>query len=295
MRVVWVMTERCVVVGVSDSPANARTLAWAVREAAATGATLVVTRADVNKPEVWGAVARGSLRALEIVDRTLARAVAAARVRLGDQRVVIVVDRDPPGELLVHRARPGGLIVLGPPGHAGWWARGSTTYYSATHAPCPVVVVHESTEPAGDGVSPHFRDHVVVGVDGSPAAREALGFAFAFAAEHDRPLAAVYVLRHLENDVWFDDTMLETHLATDPDEARALAEEIEPWHYKYPAVKVKRALVAGRPAEWLRLASAGAALLVAGTAGGGPAALGSVSRGLIEQAYCPVAIVRGTP
>jgi nucleotide-binding universal stress UspA family protein len=291
------MPEKCVVVGVSDSPANARTLAWAVGEAAETGAELVVTRADVHKPEIWGAVARGSLQALEIVDRILARAVAAARTRLGDDRVRIVVDRDPAGELLVRRAGPGDLIVLGAPGHSGWWARGSTTYYAATHASCPVVVVHTTaTEPAdADGIGTFFHDHVVAGVDGSPAARDALGFAFAFAAEHGQPLVAVAAGRHIDNDVWFDDTVLETHLASDPETAKALAAEVEPWHHKYPAVNVKRALVAGSPADGLRRISAAAALLVVGTAGTGPAAMGSVSRSLVGHASCPVAIVRELP
>jgi nucleotide-binding universal stress UspA family protein len=285
------MTGHRVVVGVSDSPDNARTLAWALAEAAGTGAELMVVRADERRREVWGAVARDSLRALEIVDRPLARAVAGARSRLGDERVTIVVDRDPPGELLVRRARPKDLIVLGPPDQAGWWARASTTYHVATRSPCPVVVVHPSTDP-GRAL---FGDHVVVGVDGSPAARAALGFAFGYAAEHRRPLVAVTVSRHTDQDVWFDDTLLETHLATDPAEAQALADELEPWHHKYPTVSVKRALVAGMPEAGLRRTARGAALLVIGTAGTGPAALGSVSRGLVEQAPCPVAVVRERP
>jgi nucleotide-binding universal stress UspA family protein len=55
---------------------------------------------------------------------------------------------------------------------------------------------------------------------------------------------------------------------------------------------VKRALVSGSPADGLRRISAGAALLAVGTAGTGPAAMGSVSRALVERADCPVAIVR---
>ena len=285
------MTERRVVVGVSDSPANARTLAWAIGEAIAIGAELVVVRADENRRAVWGAAARNSLRALEIVDRPLARAVARAQARLGDDRVTIIVDRDPPGELLVRRAAFADVLVLGAPRHAGWWARGSTTYHVATRAPCPTVVIHEPAAPDGRGVGHPFQDHLVVGVDGSPAAQAALGFAFGYAAEHHYPLVAVTVTRHTDNDIWFDDTLLETHLATDPAAAQALADELEPWHHKYPGVSLKRALVAGSPEEGLRRTSLGAALLVMGTTGTGPATLGSVSRGLIGHAGCPVAIV----
>jgi nucleotide-binding universal stress UspA family protein len=289
------MTGDCVVVGVSDSAANARTLAWAVAEAAGSGAELVVARGGVHQPQIWGAVGRGGLGALEIVDRSLARAVAAARTRLGDQRVMTVVDRDPPGDLLVRRAGPGDLIVLGAPRHPGWWARRSTTYFVATHAPCPVVVVHEAGPTDVHGIGAFFRDHVIVGVDGSPAARDALGFAFAFAADHRRPVVAVTVGHHLDSDVWFDDTTLETHLDGDPGAAQALSDEVEPWHDKYPEVAVKRALVAGSPVDGLRRVSAAAALLVVGTAGTGPADLGSVSRGLVDRAACPVAIVREQP
>jgi nucleotide-binding universal stress UspA family protein len=292
MEAVAMLARRSVVVGVSDAPANARTLAWAVGEAARSGSVLVVVRADVKKPEVCGAVARGSLRSLEIVDPTLARAVAAARASLGDERVTIVVDRDPPGELLMRHAERGDLVVLGAPRHAGWWARASTAYHAATHAPCPVVVVHEASDPPPPTGGHLFRDHVIVGVDGSPASRDALGFGFDFAAAHHRPLVAVTATRHLENDVWFDDTTLETHLVTDPDAAQALADELEPWHHKYPAVELKRALVCGSPADGLRRISVGAALLVVGTVGSGPAAMGSVSRALVERADCPVAIVR---
>ena len=66
MKVVGTMRNR-VVVGVPMRPVNARTLAWAVGEAAETGSELVVVRADVNDPEVWGAAARNSLQTLEIV------------------------------------------------------------------------------------------------------------------------------------------------------------------------------------------------------------------------------------
>jgi nucleotide-binding universal stress UspA family protein len=286
------MTGNRVVVGVSDSPANAQTLAWALGEAVATTAELVVVRADEYRQTVSGAAARNSLRALEIVDGPLARAVVQARARLGEDRVTIVVDRDPPGELLVRRAFPADLIVLGAPRHAGWWARASTAYHVATRAHCPVVVVHEPAVPNQHGIRQLFADHVVVGVDGSPAARAALGFAFGYAAEHHRPLVAVAVSRHADNEVWFDDTLLETHLATDPVAAQALAEELEPWQHKFPGVSLKRALVAGSAQDGLRRSSRGAALLVVGSTGTGPATLGSVSRGLIGHAGCPVAIVR---
>ncbi len=136
------------------------------------------------------------------------------------------------------------------------------------------------------------RSNVVVGVDGSPAANQALSFGFSFAAEHRQPLAAVAVTPHTDSDVWFDDQMLETHLISELEPAAMLAREVEPWHHKFPAVHVRRAVVAGAPTDGLRRSAQSAAILVVGTAGIGPASLGSVTRALLESAPCPIAIVR---
>jgi nucleotide-binding universal stress UspA family protein len=63
----------------------------------------------------------------------------------------------------------------------------------------------------------------------------------------------------------------------------------------YPEVPVTAELVAGMPREVLEEASAGSDLLVVGTRGLGAVLgtlLGSVSRGLLHDAGCPVAIIR---
>jgi nucleotide-binding universal stress UspA family protein len=64
---------------------------------------------------------------------------------------------------------------------------------------------------------------------------------------------------------------------------------------QYPDVPVSAELVAGMPREVLEEASPGAELLVVGTRGLGAVLgtlLGSVSRGLLHDAGCPVAIIR---
>lgn len=283
--------DRGIVVGICATEAAGRTLAWALREAATTGAHLTVVRADVPRDELVRAAPRGSVAALEVLEPALARAVAAARLTLGEHRVSIVVERGAAGEVLADVAARDDLVVVGPPARPGWWARASTTYRLATRARCPVVVVHRQSSGPAEGIGQALRSHVIAGVDGSAAAREALGFGFAFAADHQLPIAAIAASAHPDNDVWFDDRMLETHLGTEPEEAAMLAAEVEPWELKFPGVAVKRALVAGRPAEALRRAAAGAALLVVGSSGGGLAPLGSVCRTLIESSPCPIAIV----
>jgi nucleotide-binding universal stress UspA family protein len=282
-----------IVVGISGSENAGRTLAWGLREAAAAGCDVTVVRADVPRRFAERSVGTGSVKALELIDPALARAVVAARLTMGEPRVAVVVDSGPAGEVLLSVATPDDLIVIGPPTRSGWWARASTTYRVATRAGCAVVVVHAPpTSVAQDGIGHVLRSHVVIGVDGSPAANQALGFGFSYAAEHLQPLAAVAVTPHTDTDVWFDDRLLETHLSSDLESAVMLAREVEPWQHKFPGVVVRRAVVAGAPADGLRRSAQGAAVLVVGTAGTGPSPLGSVSRALLESAPCPVAIVR---
>ncbi|MGP5056198.1 universal stress protein [Brachybacterium paraconglomeratum] len=77
--------------------------------------------------------------------------------------------------------------------------------------------------------------------------------------------------------------------------SRLLDDAAERIAAQHPDVPVSAELVAGMPREVLEEASAGADLLVVGTRGLGAVLgtlLGSVSRGLLHDAGCPVAIIR---
>jgi nucleotide-binding universal stress UspA family protein len=289
------MTAR-VVVGLADRVGSNGMLRWTVSEAATTGAQLVIVRAEVRRPEVLKAVARGGGPALQEADPVLAGAIATARAALGDDRVAVSADRDPSGPALVRAARTGDLVVVGAPTVSGWWGRGSTTYHVMTRAICPVVAFHEPrTDSSGQASGRSFGGHVVAGVDGSPAGRAALEFAFVYAGRHGIPLVAVVATRRPDHDVWFDDQLLETHLGAEPPEAATLAAEVEPWHLKHPDVALRRAVVGGEAAEALRRVSRVAALLVVGTKADRAGQLGRVGRSLVERAGCPVAVVRSEP
>jgi nucleotide-binding universal stress UspA family protein len=280
-----------VIVGLADRPGANRTLGWAIAEATATGARLVIVRAEVRRPSLLKAVARGVDSELEEADPVLARAISMARQALGDDRVCVAADRDFAGPALVRAARSGDLVVVGAPTVSGWWGRGSTTYHVMTRALCPVVAVHDpSTTRHASGRS--FHGQVVVGVDGSPAAHAALEFAFTYAQKHRIPVVAAMTTRHHVEDVWFDDQLHETHLGSELPEAAMLAADVEPWHLKYPDVPVRRAVVGADAVGGLRRVSGGARLLVVGTAADRTAPLGRVSRSLVEWADCPVAVVR---
>jgi nucleotide-binding universal stress UspA family protein len=268
-------------------------LAWALEEAAATDGRLEICHVcPADSPlaihtrcaEEAAAASRANtvpVGLLELADPPLARAVAAAKSRLGGDRVTLTIHTGRVDRALLLTSAHADLMVLA--------AGGRTTHQVATHAHCPAVVVRPDTSTRHGP----FAGHVVVGVDGSRPARTALEFAMAYAAKHRWPLAAVHVDPHRDNDTWSDDEMLQTHLTAEPTGLTMLAAEVEPWSHEYPAVAVKHAVYTGRPLSSLLQAATGARLLVVGHRGHGlvaRAVLGSVAYGVIDHATGPTAV-----
>ncbi|URN03057.1 universal stress protein [Actinomadura madurae] len=181
------------------------------------------------------------------------------------------------------------LIVLGPRGLGGFvgLVLGSVGAQVAAHAPCPVVIVRGEPVPPpeqGDG-------RVVVGVDGSPASREALAMAFTEADAQGWDVHAVVA--------WEEVPVREIPPLVDEagmrDAARAhLARLMIPARELHPEVKVQIDIVPGPPREVLMNAAEEARLLVVGSRGLGGfrgLLLGSVSHALVHHAPCPVAVV----
>ena len=133
---------------------------------------------------------------------------------------------------------------------------------------------------------------IVVGVDGSVHGREALTWALEEARLRGLRLQVVYAFPALVSYVgtiaheYYPQVEKDAHEVLD----RALAEM--PAH---PGVEVERTLVPGNPAERLVEASRGATLLVVGSRGRGEfreMLLGSVSIHCVQQAHCPVMVIR---
>ncbi|MGY1731611.1 universal stress protein [Geodermatophilus sp. SYSU D01045] len=143
---------------------------------------------------------------------------------------------------------------------------------------------------------------VVVGVDGSPGARTALGWGLAVAARTGARLevASAYPVDFYWTDPFLADTgRLDAVRADVEERARALVEEVrrDPAVAAVPGSAEVRAdvvVAAGAPAEHLVALAEGADVLVVGSRGRGgvrSTLLGSVALHCAAHAPCPVVVV----
>lgn len=167
---------------------------------------------------------------------------------------------------------------------------GGRHHQVTAHAFCPTVVVPPAIAQDPDGP-------VLLGVDISPHDEPAVGFAFEEAALRGVPLVAVHVWSGIPGNALSDINPF----AYDLGQARAtadrlLAETLAGWADKYPTLPVRRmALYDVNPARTLLQAGAGAGLAVVGANRYGtttPHLLGPVARALLDNAPCPVGVVR---
>lgn len=140
----------------------------------------------------------------------------------------------------------------------------------------------------------------VVGVDGSPGAREALQWALADAARRGVPLEVVSsfpVQLHVADPFLLDPGQLEAVRTDTLDRARAQVEEVRAAGGG-PEVPVDVLAVAGPPAPMLLAASEDAGRLVVGSRGRGAVrslVLGSVALSCVTHARVPVVVVHAGP
>lgn len=130
-----------IVVGVDGSSASGAALAWALQQAALTGAPVEMV-AVWQFPNTWG---------LEFAEMD-ADWAAMAQTTLDSMEsacaedashVTKTVAQGHPAELLVEASKTASLIVVGSRGHGGFLGMllGSTSEYVIAHAHCPVLVV----------------------------------------------------------------------------------------------------------------------------------------------------------
>jgi nucleotide-binding universal stress UspA family protein len=284
------MGSRHILVGHDGSPAGEQALRWAVEEARIRGLPLTVCHAWY-----WPYPLRP--RSDEVMEITKAMGqivldsgVATARKLCEGLDVRPLLVRGLPPAAVLEAGREAELIVLGSRGHGGFDALpiGSVAAQVPAHATCPVVIVRPVPGGRRDPVV------IVVGVDGSPAAEAALGFAFQEAALRGGTVRALCS--------WWDPGALpgpELAAFTDPEAVRQEAEArfdkaVAPWRERWPDVPMETDFQIETPRRALVKAGRNATLLVVGDRGIGSVPrmlLGPVAQAVLHEAPCPVAVV----
>ena len=284
--------RRVVTVGYDGSPRAARAVEWAATEAIRRAVTLrvVACYSEPSGVEPWAGVVS--------FDAEIARASAEQEL---DGIVTVIVGRHPnldvksaailgtPIERLVAEGQHCDLLVLGTAGHSAydaWWL-GSVSHAVSRHAQCPVVLV-----PNVDIRTEHGR--VLVGVDGSPPAWQALSWAGEEADRRDAELLIAHVWSYpygteLSSPAGRDFSRVDAALTLDAAVEQARARQRAP---------VGGRLMEGSTALKLADLTATADLIVLGSRGQSlvrSMLFGSVTQAVSARASCPTVVVREHP
>ncbi|TCM50567.1 universal stress protein [Kribbella sp. VKM Ac-2568] len=198
----------------------------------------------------------------------------------------------PPATTLTELAAKGELLVVGRRG-MGKFKRlliGSTSEAAAIQATVPVVVVPEGWK-SGDHCGP-----VVVALDDSGEPGAAIEFALTAATERHAPVRMVHVWDLPSIYSW--DAMNVAGVSDEWNQtARRHCDTIaDQWRQKYPEIEIEVEVRRGHPVDGIVAAaeSADAQLVVVGHRRRrhfATALLGSVARGVLQHATCPVTVV----
>jgi nucleotide-binding universal stress UspA family protein len=282
----------------TDGSSGARAAVdWLARSFPGAGATVTVVSVAAGPPAVGGGEAE-RLRAVatSVAERAVgeARAALSARWPEADGRVL---DGDPREELArLAEAERADLLVVGAAGLGGVrrFLLGSVSRAMVRHAPCPVLVVKGSAA---------RTETAIVAVDGSSHALEAVRY---FAALGLELAGGVLVLGVVEPVRWpkAKPVALSAQVrqaARELGERRrsemqqAVAQAAAALRER--ATPVETVLSEGRPAQKIveTARKRGAGLVVVGARGVGTMmrlVLGSVSEAVLNDAPCPVLVVR---
>jgi nucleotide-binding universal stress UspA family protein len=289
--------EGRVVVGHDGSAGSEEAVEWAAAEASRRGLPLAVLCAY----DVSGLVGASSSPWLpeEIRDKAARLAAEGAdRARKVNHEIEVTAE-DAVGAaagVLIDASASADLVVVGTRGlgPVAGLLLGSVAFAVAAHAACPAVIVR------GDQVAPGPHRPVVIGVDGSLRCQAALRFAAAMAADVDARLTVLCAARPTATEAWVSAYWCAAAPEVSPDEAARNAARqvvdaaIALVRQEFPTVRVDGKAVIGSPTHLLALQSRYAGLVVVGARGRGGFSglhLGSVSRGLIHEAFCPLAVV----
>jgi len=137
-----------IVVGIDGSRASKQALAWAVRQAQLTGASVSAVTAW-HYPVVIGGMPYAPLAMLEEADfsrfaaTTLSNAISAVIGTNAPVEISSTVREGSAAQVLLDAADGADLLVVGSRGHGGFTEAllGSVSQHCVHHAPCPVVII----------------------------------------------------------------------------------------------------------------------------------------------------------
>jgi nucleotide-binding universal stress UspA family protein len=297
------MTSKPIVVGYDGSDTSELALDWALQAARGRGAPLSIVNAVVPPvdplPAHIGYTPPDPAKLMNAAEQTLAAALATAHKNAPEVEADTLVLDGGAAAALIKLSSEAEVVVVGSRGLGGFSELmvGSTGVELAMHAHCPVVVIR----PQRDDVEPGPEaGRVVVGVDGSSASTDAIGFAFEEASLLGRGLTAVHAWQSPFFDTPGKGAPIPANVVASEfrgQELQTLTDALAVWTEKFPAVDVRQVVLHANPVATLVAASAGAELLVVGSRGRGgfrSLLLGSVSHAVLHHAYSPVAVVRPT-
>lgn len=296
-----------VVVGVDGSPGSRAALVHALVAAARRGADVDVVSTygielsylggvPLDVPDTAAVSADLRTRMSAMVTEVLDELASSSASGIGDLGVTLLVSGGSAAHALLERSEGAALLVVGSRGRGAMRSAllGSVALHCATHAPCPVVVVH----PTAADSPPSGR--IVVGVDGSESSRTALAAALEEAARTGAEVEAVAT--YVVTDYWVD---LAGIVIPTTDEIRSdLAQRTQrlvddvlaqrPDREAAPGPTVRTTAVEGPAGDVLIHHARSADLLVVGSRGRGAfrgLLLGSVALHCAMRAACPVMVV----
>jgi len=293
-------SDKPIVVGYDGSEPSQMALRWALDEAGLRHLPVTILHAQPSEAVLTG-LGLGYYdpdgTAQTTAEALLAEARDKAETWAPDVHVRTRLDADPPAVALLDAMNEATLVVVGSRGRGGFGELlvGSTSLHTATHGRVPVVLVRADTS----GAEGPEAGRIVVGVDGSDAAQDALRFGFEEAEVRKVGLTALRAWK----SPYFDSTgakggTIPAHVEDEvlvPGERTVLHDSVAQWHAKHPDVDVRERLVHGDAAAALIEAGRGAELVVVGSRGRGgfrSVMLGSVSHAVLHHSTAPVVVVR---
>ena len=286
-----------IVVGYDGSVTSRRAVTWALQEARSRELSVVLVR-SYEPPATSVALGYGGVVPATLVEdlraeeeRELTVGVESAAAEAPGVEVTGRVLVGSPASVLLGQADTASMIVLGSRGLGGFRGLllGSVGQQVSSHAHVPVVIVRGASDRQPNG-------RVLVAVDGSPASRAAIGYAFDYAARHRMSLHAIHAWEVPVFDA--PGVTVPPSLAfeeVEDEEIRLTSETLAGWRQDFPDVAVTDEAMHGSAERLVVEASADADLLVVGSRGRGGFAgllLGSVSQAALHHSHCPVVVVR---